>query len=98
VSILCDNYRAQLENLDIEIISQVSCQLQHILMPVFSGCGVDTRINNLNTYLLDIAIDKKKYDPIRGEFTGAFENKLLKRQNSKLKKQDSIRSNNSQIK
>jgi len=46
-------------------------------MPVFSGCGVDTRINNLNTYLLDIAIDKKKYDPIRGEFTGAFENKLL---------------------
>jgi hypothetical protein len=86
-------FRIDLDTLPIEEISLICCQLDHALMPVFSGGSVDTRINKLDTNKLDIVIEKKKYDAAKREIVGIFVDTKLTRKNSKFGRQDSVKSN-----
>ena len=46
-------------------------------MPTFSGNGVNTFINKLDTKKLDLALEKKKYDRMKQEIAGIYDNKFF---------------------
>ena len=48
-----------MEELSVDMIRKICSQLDQALMPTFSGNGVNTFINKLNTKKINLAIDKK---------------------------------------
>ena len=57
-------------------------------MPIFSGNGVNTFVNKLDTKKLDLALEKKKYDNIKQEIVGIFDTKAFILNNTKQNKKE----------